>query len=179
MLQGIGFDHPRLDRRVVSDQFREIFHVQGQCFSDLVLQAAESIGVADDVVLDALSQPVAQFRRREGFQSQRIGKHGDGLMKRSDQILPRRVIDARLAADAGIHHGQKSGWDLHKRHAAQHRRRDEPGHVADHSAAECQYRRAALDPRGKNAIEHRQQISQRFVLFSGWKNRHDRRDSRG
>ena len=69
------------------------------------------------------------------------------LMKRAEQVLALRRIDAGLAADGGIHLRQQRGRHLHEIDAAAQDRRRETGEIADHAAAERDDEIVALDLR--------------------------------
>ena len=77
-----------------------------------------------------------------------------------------RQIDGDLAPNAGVHHGQQAGRDLHERHTAQPRRRDEPRHVADHAAAERDHRLAARQPGFSEAVVEIADGGQRFIRLA-------------
>ena len=66
------------------------------------------------------------------------------LVKRADQVLAERVIDADLAADRAVHLRQQRRRHVRQRDAAQERRGRESRRVADHAAADGDDRAAAI-----------------------------------
>ncbi len=81
-------------------------------------------------------------------------------MKRADQVLAAGVIDAGLAAHGRVDLGQQRRRHLHEVDAALVAGGREPGHVADHAAAERDHAgiavQAGLDQRVEHALEHGQ-----------------------
>ena len=67
-------------------------------------------------------------------------------MERSDHVLAQGVIDRRLAADAGIHLGDKAGGYLHEVHAPHVGGGDKTGQIADHASPQRQDPPAAVEP---------------------------------
>ena len=64
LLERVGLDDAGLDRDVVGDEVGEVVDVERQRLADVALEPGEAVGVADDVVLDALGQPAAELARR-------------------------------------------------------------------------------------------------------------------
>ena len=88
-----------------------------------------------------------------------VGDDRGRLMKRADEILARRRVDAGLAADRRVDHREQARRHLHVRHAAHERRGDEAGEVADHAAAERDDRRVAPEAGGEQLVGERAQVS--------------------
>ena len=65
-------------------------------------------------------------------------------MKRADQVLPERVVDADLAADGAVDLREQGGRHVHQVYPAQVRRGREPDGVADDPAAHRDDRRLAV-----------------------------------
>jgi hypothetical protein len=63
----------------------------------------------------------------------------------SDEVLPRRQIDARFPAERRVHHREQARRRLHDGDPPMPRRREEPGEVAGHAAAQRQDDRVAAD----------------------------------
>ena len=68
------------------------------------------------------------------------------LVERPDEVLALGQVDAGLAADRRVDLGDERRRDLDERDAAQVRRGEEPGRVAERAAADRDERLAALDP---------------------------------
>ena len=66
-------------------------------------------------------------------------------MKRAEQVLALRRVDAGLAADRGIDLRQQRGRHLHEIDAAAQDRRGKAREIADHAAAERDHQIVALD----------------------------------
>ena len=98
----------------------------------------------DHAVLDDLVEAGAELAARQRGEQLRIDRHRQGLMKRADQVLAERVVDADLAADRAVHLRQQRRRHLHDRDAAQERRGRKAGDVADHPAADGDDRRGAV-----------------------------------
>jgi hypothetical protein len=56
-------------------------------------------------------------------------------MKRADEVLARRRVDRRLAADRAVHLREQRRRDLNKPAAALQDRRRKANEIADHTAA--------------------------------------------
>jgi len=112
----------------------------------------EESGVANDGVLDGLSQAGAEVAFAERGQDGRVDQDEARLVKRADQVLAARVVDRGLAADAGVHVGLDGGGALGKRDAAHPCGSHEAGEVADHAAAEGDGRARPVDPGGGQRV---------------------------
>ena len=99
-------------------------------------------------------------------------------MKRADQVLAVRVVDAGLAADRRVHLGEERGRHLHERQAAEQRRRREACEVAHHTAAEGDDGRPALDPRVEEAVVEHGEPGEVLVLLAVGDHHDDRRKTR-
>ena len=77
------------------------------------------------------------------------------LVERADQVLAARVIDAGLAADRGIDLREQRRRHLHEVDAALVAGGREPGHVADHAAAERDHAGVAVQPSARPARRRR------------------------
>jgi hypothetical protein len=95
-------------------------------------------------VLVELDRPLAQHGRRQRAERPDVGDDHPGLPEGADEVLAGREVEAGLAADGGVHHGEQGGRHLHERDAAQPRGRDEAGEVADHAAAHGAHPRVAV-----------------------------------
>ena len=69
------------------------------------------------------------------------------LVEGADEVLGPRVVDADLAADGAVHHGQQRGGHADPVHAAHVGGGGEAGHVADHAAAEGDHQAVAAEAR--------------------------------
>ena len=99
-------------------------------------------------------------------------------MKRADQVLAVRVVDAGLAADRRVHLGEERGRHLHERQAAEQRRRREACEVAHHTAAEGDDGRPALDPRVEEAVVEHGEPGEVLVLLAVGDHHDGRRKTR-
>ncbi len=103
--------------------------------------------VAEHAIFGDFRIAGAELARRQRIEHRSIGDHQNRLMKRAEQVLALRRIDAGLAADRRIHLRQQRGRHLHEIHAAAQDRRREAGEIADHAAAERNDEIVALDLR--------------------------------
>jgi hypothetical protein len=101
--------------------------------------------VRDHAVFDDFRESGAKLLERQGDQRLRVREHGGWLMKRADQILSRRRIDARLSANRRVHHCQERRRDLNVGNPAHERRRNEPGEIPDDAATERDDRTVATE----------------------------------
>jgi hypothetical protein len=85
--------------------------------------------VGDEAALDHLAEAADQLCRRQGGQQVEVADHPGGLVERADEILARTRVDAGLAADRGVDHGQQGRRDVDHPHPAQPGGRDEPADV--------------------------------------------------
>ena len=113
------------------------------------------------------ASPPRSSRGGQRAQRLRVGEHRDRLVKRADQVLPDRVVDAGLPADRRIHHRQEGRGDLHERHAAEQRRRDEAGGVADDAAADGEERGAPVDLVAEDLVVDALDGRDRLVVLAG------------
>ncbi len=102
--------------------------------------------VGDEAVLGHFGQTGGELGRRQGGQRAHVGQHRPRLLERADEVLALGHVHARLAADAGVHHGQQASGAEHELHAAQVGGGHEAGHVADHAAAEGDDRPRSVQP---------------------------------
>jgi hypothetical protein len=85
-------------------------------------------------------------------------------------------VDAGLAADRGIYLRQERGRDLDEIHAPADDAGGEARQVADHTAAESDYRISALQPRAEDATDHGLEMLEALGLFARRQGDRDRRD---
>ena len=111
------------------------------------LQPGEEGFVAEHAVFGDFGIAGAELARRQRVEHRGVGDHQQRLVKRAEQILALRRIDAGLAADRGIDLRQQRGRHLHEIDAAAQDRRGKAGEIADHAAAERDHQIVALDLR--------------------------------
>ncbi len=112
------------------------------------------------------ASPADSSRARQGLQRVGIGQHHFGLVERADHVLAERMVDPGLAAHRRIDLRQQRGGNLDEGHAALVARRREPGHVADHPAAQRDQRGLALGALGQQRIENQVQRFPVLVCFA-------------
>ena len=108
--------------------------------------------VGDIAVFDHLGHAVGKGTVRQGGEHRGVDQHQPRLVKRADQIFALRQVDARFAADRGIHLREQGGRDLAERHAAQEGRRGKAGDVAHHAAAQRDDQILAGHARGEHVV---------------------------
>ena len=103
--------------------------------------------VAEHAIFRDFGISGAELARRQRVERRRIGDHQHRLMKRAEQVLALRRVDAGLAADRRIHLRQKRGRHLHEIDPAAQHRSGKAREIADHAAAERDHQIVALDLR--------------------------------
>ena len=86
---------------------------------DVAGQPIEQWTARDHSVLHDFVQTRSEFTPRECFQQVRIDDDDRRLMKRANQVFPKRVVDADLAADRTVHLREQRRWHVGQRDAAQ------------------------------------------------------------
>jgi hypothetical protein len=74
----------------------------------------EELGVGDHSMFDRFGPAGAALGLRQRREQRRVGQHEARLIKRADEVLPHRVIDAGLTADRAVDDGEHRCGDLHK-----------------------------------------------------------------
>ena len=100
------------------------------------LEKLEQALVAECRHLDRLAEGGPELALGERLKQRDVDDHRDRLMERAEEVLPLGQVDAGLAADRRIDLGDERGRNLDERHAAQVRRREEPGRVAQRAASD-------------------------------------------
>ena len=132
----------------------------------VVRQVIEQRPAPDHSVLDHFVQPGAELPARQRAQHARIGQDERGLVKRADQVLAQRVVDAHLAADGAVHLRQQRRGHLHQRDAAQEAGGGEPRGVADDAAANGHERAAAVGAAADQRVVDPRHRRQRLVALA-------------
>ena len=127
-------NHLRLDRARFPDHGHERVCLAREDRAHLPIDALEETAARGHRVFDHLVEAGAEFPARQGFEQCRIRRHERGLMERTDQIFPERMIDAHLAADRAVDLSEQCRRHVDQRDAAQVSGRDEAGHVSDDAA---------------------------------------------
>ena len=147
----VGGDDFGFDGHRAPNQFRQ--HLPGRIERRLRvgLDEVEDRRVGDESRLDDLGHAGHDLVARQRLQCGQVDQDGCGLVERADQILARVGVDAGLAADGRVHHGQQRGGHVHDVHAAQPGGGREPGHVGGRSTAQADDRVLAPNP---DAAQH-------------------------
>mmetsp|Transcript_22194 Transcript_22194/g.68643 ORF Transcript_22194/g.68643 Transcript_22194/m.68643 type:complete len:272 (+) Transcript_22194:574-1389(+) len=126
----------RLDLARALDHVRQRLRVARHQLVHILLKPHEELGVPDEAVLYHLGDAAGQLAL--GKRAQRLGvdEHALWLVEGAQHVFAQRVVDARLAAHARVHHGHERGGHLHEVHPALVARRREARHVAHHPAAQ-------------------------------------------
>ena len=109
------------------------------------LQPGEEGFVAEHAVFGDFGVAGAELARRQRVEHGGVGDHQNRLMKRAEQVLALRRVDAGLAADGRVDLRQQRGRHLHEIDAAAQDRRGKAREIADHAAAERDHQIVALD----------------------------------
>ena len=105
-LAEIGRDDVGLDLDSPTHQFGDHFATRIHCRGRIGLDQREDLGVGDEAALHHLGQPGAQLRLRQSDQGLEVAQDSGRLVEGADQVLSLGRVDARLAADCGVHHRQ-------------------------------------------------------------------------
>ena len=159
-------DHQRLQLRAALDDEADRRVVEVEHLTMVALEEVDQLGRQDRAGLDDLGEPGAQLARRQGPQRRRVGDHQPRVMKRADQVLAGRDVDAGLAADRRVDLRHQRGRHLHEVDAAQVRRRGEAGDVADDAATQRDHHRAALEARLDQAVVDERDPGEVLVLLA-------------
>src|SRR5690606_6089076 len=100
---------------------------------------------ADKRVFDHFGETATQFPFGQRFQKIRVNEDGGGVSENADGVFNALKINTEFAADGGIGHGEQSGGNLDKIHASFPGSGAKATHVADHSAAEVDDKRFAVE----------------------------------
>ena len=130
-------------------------------------EGGEQLAIADDAVFDHLGHAGAKLLDRQRCQHAGVDQHQPWLVKGADQVLAARMVDAGLATDRRIHHGQQGGGHLHHGDAPQPGGGGETGHVADDAAAEGHDQRTALQFGRKGGVMDQGDGGRCFLIFAG------------
>ncbi len=130
-------------RALIAMHFFTISGRSSSLAGDAVGDAIEEGAVADGAVLDDLGHAGGEFLRGQRGERVEIGNDEARLVERADEILTLGQVDAGLAADGAVDHGEERGGNLDEGDTAQVARGDEAGEVAHHAAAETDDRAGA------------------------------------
>ena len=119
--------------------------------------------------LQNLGQPAAKLPRRQRGQKVGVDQYLLRLVKRADQVFTLRDIHAGLSADTRIDHGQQRGRNLDEPGAAHIDRRRKPGHIADHTAAQCDKTRFPVETKFRRTAADTDDRLRRLMPFPGRK----------
>ena len=109
------------------------------------LDHVEDHGVGDESRLHDLGHARDDLVARQRLQRGEVDEHRERLMEGADQVLACIGVDAGLAADRGVHHGEQRGRHVHDVDAPQPRGRGESGDVGGRSPAEADHGVLAAD----------------------------------
>ena len=118
------------------DELAQLGGVPGQVRRVGALDDVEDGGVGDEAALHDLAQPGDELLVRQRLQQRQVAQHAGGLVEGPDEVLAGAGVDAGLAADRGVDHGQQGGGHVDDADAAQPRRGDEPAEVGGRSPAD-------------------------------------------
>ena len=129
-------DNARLDRHAAPDRLCRGLAIELEDRLGVLLEKRQQSFVSDEGVLDDLCPAGEVLAGRQRPQGRHVGDHHARLVERADHVLRARMIDADLAADRSVDHGEQAGGRVDQRYAAGVGRCDEAREVGDHPAAE-------------------------------------------
>src|SRR5207302_306416 len=102
-------------------------------------------GIPNDSVFDDLGVTLTQLLRRKGIKRVDVRDYEGRMMKCPDQILAGLDVDAGFPPDRAVNHCQQRRGNLNVRNATMKNRGNKSGNIADHSAAETENKRPAIE----------------------------------
>ena len=105
-------DDGRLDPAGLCDDGDKGIRFSREDLGEVLTDPLKEFTARDDAVLDDFVEASAELSPRERLEQLRIGHHDDGLVKRSDQVLAQRVIDADFSTDGAVDLGQECCGDV-------------------------------------------------------------------
>ena len=127
--------HVRLDADGALDELRQ-GAVDVEARGRVGLVEVQDRGVGDETGLDDFGGTGDELRVRQGAQEVEVHEDARRLVERADQVLARGGVDAGLAADGRVDHGQQRGGHLVDLDAAHPRRRDVAAEVGGRPATD-------------------------------------------
>ena len=127
------------------------------------LTPGKKLCVQNEAVLNHLSQASRHFAIRQGIEHIGIDLNGDRLIKRTDHVFAKRVVDRGLSTHRGIYLGQQGCRHLHEAYAAHVYGCGKTGHIANHTAAKRDDDRAPIKLRPQHRVENQIECFPTFV----------------
>ena len=103
----------------------------------VLLDQLQDLRVGDESGLDDLGEPADVVVDRQRVQRGQVAQHPGRGVEGADEVLALGGVDAGLAADGGVDHGEHGRGDGDPAHAAQPGRGDESGEVGGRAAADA------------------------------------------
>ncbi len=168
-------DHGGLQGHVPMDAIRGCRFLKITETSDIALQKRHQISPLtprrrglDDGMLDHFRPTGGEVPDGQRAEKLRIDNDQRWLIKSPDQILANLMVDAGLAADAAVHHGQQAGRDLDQSKTAETGGRDEPGEVSDHPASQRHDHVPTLHAAPQQPVIQIADDPQTLAALAGW-----------
>ena len=165
-------DDLSLDLAGARDGVRQRRVVQRQQRIGILFQPLKELGVRYHTIFDDLRNSGLELALRERTQEIHVGQHRNRLMKRSDEILARRMIDGRLPANGGVDLRQQRRWNLDEVDAPLIGSRSETRDVTDDAAAERDESRRSVVPPGDQEIHDRTIVREILLTLAIRKGQH-------
>ncbi len=141
----------RLDLDRAPDQFGQYASRRVERGLRVRLDQFEDLRIGDEAGLDHLGETSDDLVARHRLERREVDEPRGRFGKGPAGFFPALGVDAGLAADRGVDHGEQRGGDVHDPHAAHPRGGDEPGQVGGRSPAEADDRVGSGQP---DAAEH-------------------------
>ena len=146
---------------------RDGFRVARRDGVTVVLEQREQALVAEDRHLRGLGKCGPPFALGERGEERDVGDDLERLVERPDEVLALGQVDRRLAPDRGVDLGDERRRDMDQRHAAQVDGRDEPGGIAERTAADGDEGLPPLDAKPGQPARDRLDDRQRLRRLAG------------
>jgi len=161
----ISFNHGCLD---LAGGLHAVNHrplVSAQNRSRIGLQPFKECLVRDDPVLDDLGQSGPKFPWRQGSKATDVAQDEIGLVESPHHIFGLGKVDSHFAPHAAIDLRQQTRGNLNQGEASHKGGSDESSQITNHSSAECDDRRAAIQPQREDSVVERCRRLQAFEFF--------------
>ena len=99
-------DHFAFDAHTLGNGLIKIERFAGQHSEGMIGHETEEFRAANDAVFEHFVEARADFAHGQRIEHLGIDDDGQGLVKGPDEVLAADEVDARFAADGGVHLGQ-------------------------------------------------------------------------
>src|SRR5438876_528202 len=132
------------------------------------LQLSKQFSIEYDTILYDFCPSLSSFPLRQGQQEGRIGQNETWRVERADQILPLRMVHARLSTNRRINLGQQGGGNMHEWYAPQITGSGVANQIPNDATAKSNNGLAPLRMLLQQPIIDSTELGKGFTAFSRW-----------